>query len=365
MVKSDDLLRLAYAGMHPDRRRLLVATHGGVAGVLRAIRDGRVEVPEQARRAVGVGADDRRTELAALGLEVVLKGDTGFPDHLAELPDAPDLLFVRGSMATDRGVAVVGSRKATSYGIGLGRGYGAALASAGWPVISGLARGVDGAAHRGALDVGGRGMAVMGCGLDVWYPPEHRSLGERLIDSGGCIVSEYPPGTPPLGWRFPPRNRIISGLSAAVVVVEAAQRGGALITAQRALEQGRDVLAVPGDVDRPTSEGCNLLIRDGAMPVLGPDDLIEAISLILGPPEVANGSVPLHDDVVEALGPVGRTVDWLATNLGLAVSDLLARLARLETSGVVVRSGGLVMRRGGSSDSAVADQTPVVGLNER
>lgn len=346
MVNVDDLLCLAYVGMHPDRRRQLLDTHGGAGGVLRAVRRGRVAVPERARRAAQVMADQRRSELVALDINVVLKGHTGFPEHLAELPDAPDLLFVRGTMAPDRGVAVVGSRKATSYGTGLARAYGAALASAGWSVISGLARGVDGAAHRGTLDGGGRGTAVMGCGLDVWYPPEHRGLGEALLDSNGSLVSEYPPGTPPLGWRFPPRNRIISGLSAAVVVVEAARRGGALITARLALEQGRDVLAVPGDVDRATSEGCNLLIRDGAVPVLDPDDLVEAVSLILGPPAAAGGSSPVSDELVDLLGPVGRSIDWLAATLSLPVSDLLGRLARLETRGLVIRSGGLV-RRGG------------------
>jgi DNA processing protein len=365
VVNSDDLLCLAFVGMHPDRRRQLVSARGGVRGVLQAVRDGQVEVPDRARQAALVGPGARRTELEALGINVVVRGDPGFPEHLAELPDAPDLLFVRGSMASDRGVAVVGSRQATSYGLGLARAYGAALASAGWPVISGLARGVDGAAHRGTLDVGGRGAAVLGCGLDVWYPPEHRGLGEELLDSGGCIVSEYPPGAPPLGWRFPPRNRIISGLAAAVVVVEAAKHGGALITARLALEQGRDVLAVPGDVDRPTSEGCNLLIRDGANPVLGPEDLVEAISLILGPAAVPSVRLSCGHELVDALGPVGRSVDSLATTLGLAVSDVLAQLARLETAGVVVRSGGLVMRRGVSSDVAVEPFSPTAETDER
>lgn len=364
-MNPDDLLCLAFVGMHPDRRRQLLATCGGVGEVLRAIRSKKVKVPEGARRAALVAAGERRAELAALGISTVVRGEAGFPGHLAELPDAPDLLFVRGSMVGDRGVAVVGSRRATSYGLGLARAYGAALASTGWPVISGLARGVDGAAHRGTLDVGGRGTAVLGCGLDVWYPPEHRDIGEGLLRSSGCIVSEYPPGAPPLGWRFPPRNRIISGLSAAVVVVEAAKHGGALITARLALEQGREVLAVPGDVDRPTSEGCNLLIRDGAIPVLGPDDLIEAMSLILGPPPVDGETVPPGNDLVDALGPVGRTVDSLAATLGLAVSDVLARVARLETSGAVVRSGGLVMRRGRPSDLVVEHRAPTADHDER
>jgi DNA processing protein len=189
----------------------------------------------------------------------------------------------------------------------------------------------------------------MGCGLDVWYPPEHRALGEALLDLDGCLVSEYPPGTPPLGWRFPPRNRIISGLSAAVVVVEAARRGGALITARLALEQGREVLAVPGDVDRATSEGCNLLIRDGAFPTLDPADLVEAVSLVLGPPAAAGGLPPAPDELLDLLGPVGRSVDWLTATLSVPVSDLLGRLARLETRGLIIRSGGVVMRAGASS----------------
>ncbi len=344
---TDDLLRLAYVGMHPDRRCRLLETHGGVGGLLRAVRDGRVEVPERARLAALVDPATRREELAVAGVEVVVRGQATFPGHLAELPDTPDLLFVRGAMIPDRGVAVVGSRKATSYGRGLARAYGAALGSSGWPVISGLARGVDGAAHQGTLDVAGRGIAVLGCGLDVWYPPEHRSLGEGLLEAGGCVVSEYPPGAPPLGWRFPPRNRIISGLAAAVVVVEAAKLGGALITARRALEQGREVLATPGDVTRSTSEGCNLLIRDGAIPVLGPDDLIEAISLILGPPPVSGEPVGQGDALVDALGPVGRSVDSLVSTLEMPVSEVLAQIARLETDGLVVQSGGIVHRRKG------------------
>ena len=343
MMNSDDLLRLAYVGMHPDRRSQLLESCGGVHKVLRRIQDGRIEVPERARRAALVDPATRRAELSAMGIEIVVRGEPAFPRHLADLPDSPDLLFVRGALASDPGVAVIGSRQATSYGLGLARAYGSALGSAGWPVISGLARGVDGAAHRGTVDVAGQGIAVLGCGLDVWYPPEHRSLGEQLLDLGGCIVSEYPPGAPPLGWRFPPRNRIISGLAAAVVVVEAAKQGGALITARRALEQGREVLATPGDITRSTSEGCNLLIRDGGIPIFGPEDLIEAVSLILGPAPVSTQAVPTGDALLESLGPLGCSVDALAVALGRQVSDVLAHVARLETSGLVVRSGAMVV----------------------
>ena len=164
-----------------------------------------------------------------------------------------------------------------------------AIAGAGWVLVSGLARGIDGAAHAGTVTAGGAGIAVLGCGPDIHYPPEHRTLGDRLVEAGGAVVTEYPPGAAPEPWRFPLRNRIISGLSSAVVVVEAGVTGGALITAGYALAHGVPVFAVPGDVRRESSKGCNLLIRDGAHPVLDPDDLIEELSLVLGPPaEVAS-----------------------------------------------------------------------------
>ena len=320
-MNSDDLLRLAYVGMHPDRRVKLVESCGGVRNLLRRIKDGRIEVPDRARRAALVDPVARRAELAAIGIEIVVRGEPAFPGHLAELPDSPDLLFVRGTMASDPGVAVIGSRRATSYGLGLARAYGTAIGSAGWPVISGLARGVDGAAHQGTVEVAGRGIAVLGCGLDVWYPPEHRSLGEELLARGGGIVSEYPPGAPPLGWRFPPRNRIISGLAAAVVVVEAAVRGGALITAGAALVHGRPVLALPGDVDRASSEGCNLLIRDGAHPVLGPDDLIEALTFEIGPaPAELPAPAKAGDGFPAWFPPAGASLEDLATLAGIGRS---------------------------------------------
>ena len=156
-------------------------------------------------------------------------------------------------------------------------------------MVSGLARGIDGAAHRGLIVAGGRGVAVLGCGIDVAYPREHRRLGEQILELGGAIVSEYPPGSRPDPWRFPPRNRIIAALSAAVIVVEAGITGGALITALKAAEYGIPVFAMPGDVDRKASQGTNRLIRDGALPVFGPDDLIEELSLCCGLVSVKEG----------------------------------------------------------------------------
>lgn len=196
---------------------------------------------------------------------------------------APSHLWVRGNVPSRPGVAIVGTRRCTEYGRTIARHLGRAVAAAGWPVISGLARGIDAAAHGGTLDGGGEGFAILGCGVDVIYPADNRGLAGRLLENAGGLISEYPPGTPPAPFRFPARNRIIAGLSGAVVVVEAAVTGGALITARLALDQGKDVLAVPGDIDRATSEGCNLLIRDGAHPVLSSEDLIESLERILGP----------------------------------------------------------------------------------
>jgi len=333
-------LQLAYVGMHPDRRAELERLHGSPEAVLDAIRKGRIEVPDRARRAGLVPAAERLEQLARAGIAISFREE--LPRHLAELPDAPDLLFVRGAVPSGRGVAVVGSRRATSYGMSLARRYGVALAHAGWPVVSGLARGVDGAAHRGVLDAHGCGIAVLGCGPDVWYPREHEELGRALVANNGAVVTEYPPGTPPNGWRFPPRNRIISGLSGVVVVVEAAKTGGALITARRALAQGREVFAVPGDVDRSTSEGCNRVIRDGAVPVFDAEDLIEAVSLVLGPPRTPAplDNVPADGEPVDDL--VGRTIDELAVER--PVSEVLARVARLEALGIVRREGGRVVK---------------------
>jgi DNA processing protein len=240
-------------------------------------------------------------------------------------------------------VAVVGSRRASRYGLEVAERLGAAVGAAGWPVVSGLAAGVDGAAHQGCLEGGGVGVAVLGSGIDVWYPAAHRGLGERLLGSGGAVVSEFPPGTPPEPWRFPCRNRIVSGLAEAVVVVEAAVRSGALITARLALEQGAEVLAVPGDIDRPTAVGANLLLRDGAHPVLSAEDLVATLELALGPAPRAPAA-PGPEGPAWA-GPVGVPLDEAAAASGLDPAAFLAEVARLEAAGRVVVDAGLVRRR--------------------
>ena len=273
---------MAFSGLHPIRSRELRDRFGGASKAVAAVERGRVKASDAIRGNLAAPADQRRAELSSFGIEAVYRGGPAYPDHLDVFEDAPDVLFVRGTLPQDPGVGIVGTRKCTAYGLELAEAYGRAVATTGWLVVSGLARGIDGAAHRGMVSVSGVGIAVLGCGIDVTYPREHRRLGEQILEAGGAIVSEYPPGSRPDAWRFPPRNRIIAGLSAAVVVVEAAKTGGALITAVKAAEYGIPVFAMPGDVDRRTSEGTNRLIRDGAFPVLDPDDLIEELDLVYG-----------------------------------------------------------------------------------
>lgn len=358
---NDARLQVAFAGLHPERVRSLYAAYGP-RGTLSRLRRGALDVTDRVRSAVAVDAATRREELAAESVTISYRGDHCYPALLAELPDAPDLLFVRGRLPARPGVAVVGTRRCTTYGSRLAEQYGRAIAAAGWPLVSGLARGIDGAAHRGTVAGSGVGVAVLGSGIDVMYPHEHRELADALVAGGGAIVSESPPGTPPEAWRFPPRNRIISGLSAAVVIVEATIKGGALITAEAALRHGRQVFVVPGDVGRASSEGCNLLIRDGAHPVLGPEDLIEALELVLGP-RIRNDAVPgtgpeldpLARTVLEAVGEGSNDIDALIDVTGLGVAAVVTAVGRLEVSGLLVRDGLTLVATGSGLQTTEGD----------
>jgi DNA processing protein len=341
-------LRLAFCGLHPLRTVRLVAEFGSAEAVLDAIARGQVEVPEAARKAACREAGWCRRCLDEIGVAPLWRGDPGYPGHLHGLWDAPDVLFVRGLLPLVPGVAIVGTRRCTRYGRDLAHAYGRACAEAGWPVVSGLARGIDGQVHRGVVAAEGVGVGVLGSGPDVVYPADHRDLFVDLVAGGGAIVTEYPPGAPPEGWRFPPRNRIISGLAAAVVVVEAAETGGALITAGLALEQGRAVFAVPGDVGRETSRGCNLLVRDGAVPVLDPDDLVEALSLVPGlclPRSRQTRRVAsCSNEVLARIGPSGVSLEELVVLLGATAGEVLAQVACLELDGAVCRRDGMIFR---------------------
>lgn len=276
-------------------------------------------------------------ESGDLGHRLIGNTSPEYPVGLGDLENPPSI-YVDGTLGEAPGVAVVGTRRCTRYGIDLAEAFGLVIARSGWTTVSGLARGIDAAAHRGCLRDGGHAVAVLGSGIDVCYPSENRPIFDEILAEGGAVMSEYEPGTPPDRWRFPARNRIIAAMSSAVVVVEAAKKGGALITARLAAEIGRPVFVVPGDVDRPASEGCNLLIRDGAHPVLGASDLIEELSLILGPPSRGG-----HENDDLALPPAGVAFDDLAEFWTVTVSEALARVGKLELEGRVRRQGDTIV----------------------
>lgn len=269
-------------------------------------------------------------------IRVMAPDGPDYPVGLLDLEDPPQL-YVIGETTTAPAVAVVGTRRCTRYGLNLADSFGHALSRAGWTTVSGLARGIDAAAHRGTLQGPGEAVAVLGSGVDVVYPVENADLYQAILRSGGAIMSEYPPGTRPDRWRFPARNRIIAGIASAVVVVEAGEKGGALITARLAAELGRPVFVVPGDIDRPASIGCNRLIRDGAHPVLGVDDLLAEIELVLGNPP---NQVPRSEGVIPA---TGLAIDDLPLIWECTPAEALARLARMEIAGEARRSGNLVL----------------------
>lgn len=211
--------------------------------------------------------------------DVVTIQDAGYPRALRYIADPPVVLYVRGKLEADAlCVAVVGSRKASYYGLDVARKLSRELAAHGVTVVSGLARGVDAKSHWGALEGGGKTIAVLGCGVDIIYPPENRELMNRICGSG-AVISEYLPGTEPVPYHFPARNRIISGLSQGVVIVEANEKSGSLITADFALEQGRDVFAVPGNINSANSTGTNRLIRDGAKIIANTGDILEELKI--------------------------------------------------------------------------------------
>ena len=262
-----------------------------------------------------------------------------YPSSLRTIPDPPAILFCRGSIESVQAtpaVAVIGSRRCSMYGRKSARSIASALAAAGACVVSGLARGIDGEAHRGALEAGGATCAVFAGGLDTVYPPEHRSLAERIL-AGGCLISEYPPGCKPARYTFAERNRIISGLASAVVVVEAGERSGTLITVGTALDQGREVYAVPGEMGRSTSRGTNRLLRDGAGIVLSPEELLGDLGLVRAPSPVSED----HPLLRLAEG-AGRTPEALSQETGLPIEEVTAELALLEMEGRVIRRPGNV-----------------------
>ncbi|HET6724799.1 MAG TPA: DNA-processing protein DprA [Gammaproteobacteria bacterium] len=285
-----------------------------------------------------------------------------WPPLLTEIPDPPIALFVRGDPAllAEPQLAIVGSRNPTHAGREIAADFASHLARAGLVITSGLALGIDGAAHRGALDSGGATIAVCGTGLDRIYPARHRTLGRDIV-AHGAIVSEYPPGTRPLRHHFPERNRLVSGMSLGVLVVEAAQRSGSLISARLASEQGREVFAIPGSIHNPLAHGCHRLIRDGAKLVETAADVLEELAPLLG---LADRREDAADNASGAAGsPILNYVDFAPTSVdcvversGLTPAAVSAMLLSLELQGSIAAAPGGGYMRTSTSGSLVTDQ---------
>ena len=278
------------------------------------------------------------------GRRYLTRRSRGYPPLLAAIHDPPKRLYLRGEgsveMLSGPAVAIVGTRSCSPYGAHVARRLGRELAAAGATVISGLARGVDAEAHRGALEAGGPTVAVLGCGIDRDYPRAHAALAHRVSELG-LLVSEYEPGVEPAPWRFPARNRIIAGLAGVTVIVEARAKSGALITADFALEDGREVFAVPGEITSALSRGTNELLRLGAAPLVEPGDVLAALGLEEAPPRRSQRLSDQASRLRELLADRSASVDELVERSGLAADVVAAALVELELADEAVSAQGV------------------------
>jgi len=362
-----ELLLALTPGIGPRLRKALLAHFGSADAVINAAASDLRAVP-------GIGQKLSRSIVASRqeidvqkelddcrsgGVTVLVESEDGYPQPLRTIPDPPGVLFVRGELLASDGIAVaiVGTRHATQYGLAQAERLAAGLARCGYAIVSGLARGIDAAAHRGALKAGGRTIAVLGSGVLNVYPPEHESLANEIA-ARGAVVGENPPRSPPMSGAFPQRNRIITGLSLGLIVVEASERSGALISARHAMEQGREVFAVPGRVDSRTSRGCHRLIRDGAKLVETVDDVLEELGPLASPTPIAEGEaapairhpgeLQLNEPEKAVLAVIDDepiTIDSIIVASGLPVQNVLSTLSVLEMRRLVRRLGGNRMMR--------------------
>lgn len=352
-------------GVGPLIRQKLIERFGSAAAVFHAKADeirGVERVGPKVAKALRemAGSDLPQRELAMCrkhGVELLTRSSSLYPDKLHEIADPPGVLFMRGSLlpSDNLAVAIVGTRHATNYGKDQAEKLASGLARAGFTIVSGLARGIDAAAHRAAIAVGARTIGVLGSGVMNIYPPEHEELSEQVI-AHGALLSEYPPQSPPLAGAFPQRNRIVTGMSVGVVVVEAALRSGALISARHAMEQGRDVFAVPGRVDSRTSQGCHQLIRDGAKLVECVDDVLEELGPLPNPVPRSDGQGEIHHPaelqlneqeqaVLQAIGQDPTSIDSIIAASGLQVQRVLATVSVLEMRKLVRRLSATTLVR--------------------
>jgi DNA processing protein len=360
-----DTLRLALiSGVGPKTRKLLLDRFGSVQAVLEA-------APSEIREVYGVGpkllskivrapaSEEIKAEVErcrSQGIDILIESHATYPRMLREIHDPPGVLFLRGQFkpADVLAVAIVGTRHATHYGLRQAERLASGLARAGLTVVSGLARGIDAAAHRGAIQAGGRTIAVLASGVLNIYPPEHETLAAEVAEHG-VLLSEMPPYSEPLPGAFPQRNRLISGLTLGTIVVEAAERSGALITARHAMEQGREVFAMPGNADSLASRGCHRLLRDGATLVESVDDVLEELGPLIEPAQDSAGQVVHHpaelllneleQKVLAEIHQEATSIDQIVSRCQLPISQVLATLSVLEMRRLVRRlSGATVIR---------------------
>jgi len=338
----------AYIG--PNRLRTLIKRFGNVERAwlatpsdLKGVLDER-STESLLRTRTRLSLDDEMDRIARGGIEVLTIDDPTYPRLLGMIPSPPPVLYLRGSLLPedDLAVAIVGTRRATSYGREVTTRIATGLAEAGVTVVSGLARGIDGAAHLAALNAGGRTFAVMGSGVDIIYPSEHRNLAEQIVENG-ALISDYPPGRKPDAPNFPARNRIISGLSLGVVVIEAPNRSGALITVDFAADQGREVFVVPGSVLSDNSAGCLRLLRDGARVIGTADDILDDLRIGQRREQVAvQQALPLTDQERRLMNHISgdpQHIDEIIAAANLPVSEGLALISMLELKGIIRDAG--------------------------
>jgi len=293
--------------------------------------------------------ENLEADLTRKAIKYLTWNSPGYPRYLLEIAQPPPVLYYIGEILPedDLAVAIVGTRNVTRYGKQITHDTAAYLAGSGITVVSGLARGVDGIAHQAAIEAGGRTFAVLGSGVDVIYPPEHRKLA-RDITQHGAVISDYPPGTKPDGINFPPRNRIISGLSRGTVVVEAGERSGALITAKFALEQGRDIFAVPGSVLSQMSKGTNQLIAEGATPMTNPVIITDTLNLARTGKERKTEQIEIsmiEKNILRVMGDESLHIDEICARTSLSIEKLTAELTMMELKGIVQRENGMEYQR--------------------
>ncbi len=342
MTQTEAWIRLSLVkGVGVENFKLLVNKFGSPRGVIKAPKGElrkltNSEIAEGIKGCLDIDVHQSLSLMASLDVKLVPYTSGSYPKRLQDLPYSPPLLYVRGDLGNDEhSIAIIGSRRASCYGKAVAERFARELARAGLTVVSGLARGIDTCAHRGALEEGGRTIAVLGCGIDRIYPSENVYLLREVVKNGAC-VSEFPIGTQPFAGNFPRRNRIISGLSDAILVVEATMHSGTFSTVQWALEQGKEVFAVPGNITEETSKGTNKLIMDGARPVTSTQDIIDGLDIDR---KVSKREPPVMSEeemkVYNSLGNRAVHIDSLVSVLSIPVSRLSAILLALELKSVV------------------------------